>query len=379
MGGHAGAILPPQSKADNEIETLQADMLSYGINLGNFSPLFALSTKILECLRIKPDSALGVLTTLLGVGLMPLIVVFIVTALAGQWSGVQIWRWVIVSLWIAFSMIAARLSFSKGVVEQTPMDFAMTKPADYRRMIAWDHRWLNRRNFFAFGVLYAVVSLVCVGLFAGARSFVSEPAGSIAMLAIVFSQTGEVSCGSLGWIFRKRISSELDYLVYWPRPLDSTWVRPALRGQTQNELLRGWTVTGNIIIVAVLLPLESPLLLPTTIVLISTGYAVILASILAHRLCIQRIAARAKEARLVELRTRIDGFGERPTELDEKQFGELTRLLELYDIIDRSPTNLRAFDVVTRLWSSLAIPTVIFVITVVAQEYFGRVAGRILP
>jgi hypothetical protein len=223
------------------------------------------------------------------------------------------------------------------------------------------------------------MSLVAVGLIAGGRSLESEPVGTIAMLAIVFSQMGEISRASLIWVFRKRISSELDYRVYWPRPLNSPWVRPALLGQTQNELLRGMTVTINIIMVAVLLPLESPLLLPTTIVLISTGYAVILASILAHRLCIQRIAARAKEARLVELRTRIDGFGEWPTKLDEKQFGELTRLLELYDIIDRSPTNLRAFDVVTRLWSSLAIPTVIFVITVIAQEYFGRVAGKILP
>jgi len=259
------------------------------------------------------------------------------------------------------------------------MDFAMTKPADYRRMIAWDRRWITPGKVFVFGVAYALVSLVGVGLFAGARSLVSEPAGSIAMLAIVFSQLGELARASMVWVFRKRISSELDYRVYWHMPLDSPWVLPALRGQSQNELLRGMTLTGYIIIVAVLLPLESPLLLPTTIVLISTGYAFILASIISHRLCIHRIAARAKEARLVKLRTRIDGFGERLTELDKAQFGELTRLLELYDIIDRSPTNLRAFDVVTRLGSSLAVPTLMFVITVVAQEYFGRLAGRILP
>ena len=79
------------------------------------------------------------------------------------------------------------------------------------------------------------------------------------------------------------------------------------------------------------------------------------------------------------MRTRIAGFGERPTELDKVQFGELTRLLELYDIIDKAPTNLRAFDVVTRLGASLAMPTVMFVLTVVAQEYFGRLAGSILP
>jgi hypothetical protein len=259
------------------------------------------------------------------------------------------------------------------------MDRALTKPADLRRKIAWSRRWVTPWRTLAFGALYALVSLVGVGLLAGARSLVSAPAGSIAMLAIVFYQSGELTCFSLNWVFGMRVASELDYRVYWPSPLDSPWVRPALRAQAQNEFIRGLSVTGYIIIVAVLLSLKSPLLLPATTLLLYTGYAAVFASIVAYRRCLHRIAARAKEARLAELRTRINVFGEQLTELDEAQFGELTRLLKLYDIIDRSPTNLSLFDVVTRLGASLAVPTVTFVITVVAQEYFGRLAGRILP
>ena len=379
MSGQASAGSPPQSGAENELETLCDDFERYNSSLGNYSSLFWLSDRVLERLRLKPFGAFGVLITGLVAGLPPLVVAFGVAASAGQWNSALIWRWVVVSLWIGVTLMLPRLFHGAMIVEHFAMVRALTKATDLRRLAAWNRRWGTTRKGLVFGAAYALVSLVAVGLFAGPRSLVSVPAGSIAMLAIVFAQMGEITYGSLLWVGDQVVCSELDYRVYWPSPLDSPWVRPALRGQAQNEFERGVIVTGHIIAVAVLLSLKSPLLLPATIALISTGYAAVLASIAAGRMCLHRIAARAKEARLVELRTRIDVFGERPTELNEAQFGELIRLFRLYDIIDRSPTSLRARDSVARLLTSLAVPSATFVITVVAQEYFGRWAGKFLP
>ena len=292
MGGQAKTGSPPQSGAENELETLCDDFERYCSSLGNYSSLFWLSDRALERLRIKPSGAFGVLISGLVAGLPPLVVAFAVAASADQWSSAPIWRWVVVSVWIGVGIMFARLFHGAMIVEHFAMPRALTKATDLRRLIVWQYRWGTTVKGLVFGASYALVCLVVVGLFAGARSLVSVPAGSIAMLAIVFSQMGEITYGSLLWVGDQVIASELDYRVYWPSPLDSPWVRPALRGKARNEFECGMIVTGHIIAVAVLLSLKSPLLLPATIALISTGYAAVLASIAAGRMCLHRIAAR---------------------------------------------------------------------------------------
>jgi hypothetical protein len=121
------------------------------------------------------------------------------------------------------------------------------------------------------------------------------------------------------------------------------------------------------------------LVLPVVIVLTSIHYATIIASVIASRASIRRIIQRDKETHMGELKRRIAALAADPCDLSDATYSEFERLNSLHNMIRDVATGPRTTKLAGRVVSSLIVPTIAFVLTVIGEQYAGRFFEKVLP
>jgi len=334
---------------------------------------------------LSPGAAL--LGGMTGIGIR-LSAALLVTALAGQWTGIPWGRWAVI-LASAGLMDAWRTEISPPLdVEPRPTAArivagwtallpTMSQESDVRDLAAFTRRWFRLPVAAATGV--AVAAAVLLGCWQVAPSGVRElHPGSVVLLALLLYEFRTLVFGQLFWWALIRRESGYDHDLFWLSPADSPEVRTARQRMVGQSFSFGVTFTLLLLLAWVLTSWESPLVLLLGVGFLLIGYLTTMGSALGDRAAIRRIVERSRDQQLDRLQQQIEPYRSRYTQLTALEAEHMRGLAELHTLIRDAPTTATP----RSLWrtaAGLLLPTLVFALTVLAEVSAERFLDTILP
>jgi len=358
---------------------------------GPQEPLYSLQDRIRRRLGLAPVSAgAAALLGLTGVGIR-LAVVFLATALAGQWTGIPWGRWAVILVFYGLTDTARPLAFPtsdspqrswyRRIIEDwTALLPTIVRESDLQDLADFTRR-LYRLSLVAIaGVAVAAVMLGACWLFVP-TAMRDLPAGSIVLLALLLFDFGALPIWSnnlLNWATMAR-QARYDHHLFWPSPADSPEVHKTMRRTIGQASLAGMWITIFLVLTVVLVSWDSPLVLPLAVGFVVIGYLTTIGVAVLYRASVRKIIDRSRNQRLAVLRSRIDTLEPRFADLSPQESEHLRDLLFLHDKIRDAPAAPTTTRTLLRTAAGLLIPTIAFVITVFGEVSAERILDAILP
>ena len=141
----------------------------------------------------------------------------------------------------------------------------------------------------------------------------------------------------------------------------------------------GMWITFFLVLSAVLVSWDSPLVLPLAVGFVVIGYLTTIGLAVSNRASIRKIVERSRQLRLAVLRQRINTFESRFADMSHEESERLRDLLFLHrEIRDAAATPAHSRTLV-RTAAALIVPTIAFVITVFGEISAERLLDAILP
>ena len=256
----------------------------------------------------------------------------------------------------------------------------LERESDLRDLDEAMQRW--DRPLLEVGVGLAVAAAMLSSTWLVAPTAMNElPAGSIILLAFLLFDFGSMNIygGTLGYWALIARQARYDYHLFWPSPADSPEVQTAIRKTNTQSFVTSTWFTVFLVLTIVLVSWDSPLVLPLGAGFIVIGYLVQFAAALRNRANIQKIVQRARQRSLGGLRSRIEQFRPRYTQLSSQETEQLRDLLFLHDKIRDAPATPTKTRAVIHTAVGLIIPTILFIATVFGEVYAERILDTILP
>ncbi len=280
--------------------------------------LRSLQDRLRRRLRLAPVSArAAVLFGLTGVGIR-LAVVVLATALAGQWTGIPWGRWAAI---LVFYIVAdaGRTVFFPDVDGPTPPRYmrlienwtallaTIARESDLRDLAAFTRRLYRRPVVATAGVAVAAVMLLA-GWLSAPTALGDLPAGSIVLLALLLYDFGALPIWSnnlVNWAIMAR-QARYEHHLFWPSPADSPEVGKEMGRTIFQASTAGMWITFFLVLSAVLVSWDSPLVLPLAVGFVVIGYLTTIGLAVSNRASIRKIVERSRQLRLAVLRQRIN-------------------------------------------------------------------------
>jgi hypothetical protein len=312
----------------------------------------------------------------------------LVTALAGQWTGIPWGRWAVILVFYGL-FDASRVWLSPPLDVQPPPRLSrymedwtallptIVRESDLRDQVGFTRRWVRLPVAAVVGVVVATLILGACRLFA--PTALSElHAGSIVLLALLLFDFGASVVNPIDWAIMTR-EARYEHHLFLSSPVDSPEVQKAVRMTNLFGFVTGMWITINLVLAVVLVPWESPLVLPLAVGFVVFGYLTAIGSTLAFRASIEKIVRRARDQRLAVLRRRINAFEPRFGELSPGESEQLRGLIDLHNVIRDAPTTPTATHTLLHAAVGLTVPTIMFVIAVFGEVYAERILDALLP
>ena len=315
-------------------------------------------------------------------------VALVVTALAGQWAGIPWGRWAVILAF--FGMMDAgrsqttppldvepKPSYRDELQDWTALLPTITRESDVRDLAAFTRRWFQLSGSVAAGIAAAAVMLL--GCWRVAPMGVSElHPGSLALLALLLYEFGEMVHTNLFWWALIRRESTYDHELSWPSPADSPEIRTARQKMPRQSFAFGMWITVLLVVTLVLTSWDSPLVIPLGVGFLVIGYSTVIGVALGDRAALRRIVEHSRNQELDQLQQQIAPYRSRYAQLTPQETEQLRSLLELHTVIQNAPTTAST----RTLWrtaAGLLLPTLVFAVTVLAEVSAERFLDTILP
>lgn len=357
----------------------------------SFDVFLSLEDRIRRRLGLAPISpAAMALSGLTGVGIR-LAVVFLATALVGQWTGIPWGRWAVIIIFFGLMEAGGPLMspppdlplgprLRRIVEDWTALLPTIVRESDLRELADFTRRWIRLPVAAAVGVPVATLTLLACWLFAP-TAMSDIPAGSIVLLAWLLYDFGvaTVYWGNLfNWAFMAR-EARYDHDLFWPSPADSPEVHKAMRKTTNQGFAAGLWITIYLVLTLVLVSWDSPLVLPLAVGFVVIGYLSTIGLAFSNRASVRKIIERSRHQRLALFRSRIDAFEPRMVDLSHEESEHLRDLLFLHDKIRDAPTSPTTALTLMRTAAALILPTIMFAVTVFGEVSAERLLDALLP
>lgn len=376
---------PTVDEAPQRTEASEAYVQEIHRSLTSISRTFALAHLADRTLRprgIAPSSLRGAVLTGIAGASLRMLVPLAVTAVASDGMGAPLWRWLVVAVALGFGDVVFALGHAPTRYAEQQAGTALvpliTREADLRELAAFVRRWYRLR------VSVPVAMLIAAGLlfacFLAAPEGVRElPIGSVAMLALLFYEIGEVAFWSLYSLPYFRRQGNFEHNLFWASPVDSMAVQKELRAWAIAQNGAGIMVTIYLVLALVIVSLDSPLLLPVALGVVVTGYLTTFVSMVAVRSAVRRIVQRIRDEQLAVLQQRLGAYGTRAGELTSREADDVSKLLTLHHLIRDTPTSPRSAQTLVHAVTALLVPTLAFLIAVLSEVYAERLLDQLLP
>jgi len=329
----------------------------------------------------------AVLAGLIGVAIR-LAAALLVTALAGQWSGIPWGRWAVLlaffGLFDAWRTqicppvdVEPRPDVRRIVAGWAALLPTVARESDVADLAAFTRRWMRLTVAAATGV--AVTAIVLLACWQVAPTGMADlHPGSLVLLAFMLYEFGTLVFGQLFWWALIRRESGYDHHLFGLSPADSPEVRTARQKMPGQSFEFGGTFTLMLVLAWVLTSWDSPLVLPLGVGFLVIGYLTTIGSALGDRAAIRRIVERVRDQQLDGLQQQIEPYWSRYPQLTPQEGEQLRGLAELHTVIRDTPTTATP----RSLWRAVAgliLPTVVFALTVLAEVSAERFLDTILP
>jgi hypothetical protein len=197
-----------------------------------------------------------------------------------------------------------------GSADFTALVGTIEREHDIRQLAGSVRRWyrLPVSALVSAGVALTILLTCVLAAPDGVRAL---PVGSVAVLAILLYDFGELAFQNLFAVpFMARVA-DFDHRLFWASPVDSVEVRGAMRVWATMQFMVGIGVTLSLVLAIVLVGLDSALVPPLAASVVVWGYVTTLASMVGVRSSVRRIVERIRDRNLAEVQGRIDALGTR--------------------------------------------------------------------
>lgn len=170
-----------------------------------------------------------------------------------------------------------------------------------------------------------------------------------------------------------------EHRLFWLSPLDSEPVRRTLQTSGSAVGVVGLAVTLYIVLSALAVGLDSPLVLPVVATFTAVGYLAVGTALVSIRRNVRALTRGVRDRYLAVLQDRIEGYDHRLGALAPAENDELRHLVETYRPVRDAPTKPSAPESFGQAARALLIPTLGFFLAVLSGVYAERLHDQLLP
>lgn len=125
------------------------------------------------------------------------------------------------------------------------------------------------------------------------------------------------------------------------------------------------------------MPSSAYLANPVWLILVLAVYTIIILAVIFPRYYIQIIVQKTKQRELLPIQQKLNYLFDQLMNLSEKEHGEMLRLEKIQDMISKAPESCLPFSTIGRIFGTLVLPTITFILAVLGEAYISTLLERI--
>lgn len=366
-----------QASEDGSLDSLIQQWVDQHCSLERYSLALYIPFKILGLFHVDPKSSLGKSMVFIFYIIIFLGLPLATTAVLDQWALASIEVWTIIA--IIFSLILGmgyNIYYQMGLNISSISHAVIDKDA-VQRQITWDKFWFNLRLSGTVGAIALVAMLASLIHINRQAIGVVIPGGNLLIIGFLSYQIAEIAFNTLMMCFEARNFSDMEHALFRFNPLDTYNLQRAIMGYNQFGLVTSIVITFFIASSGILLPGLAYLANPVWLFLLLAIYLIIILGGILPRYYIQKIVRQAKRKELMPIRHKINFMFDHLMDLSQKEQDEMLRMLNIQDMISKAPESSLPFSTIGRLFGTLLLPTITFILSTLGEAYISKLMQQI--
>jgi hypothetical protein len=333
---------------------------------------------LLHHFHINPQGRLGKSITCLFLVLVFLGLPLTVTAILDQWGSAPLGTWTVIA--IIFGLVGGltydtyySIGLNVSSIGHTVLDKEF-----FHRQIKWDKFWFNLHIGGTVGATITIGMLASLTYINRLTPGDVIPAGSLLIIGFLAYQIGELACYNLLMCFEARNFAGVEHTLFRFNPLRTEALQRSMVGYSQFGLVTSSVMTVFIAGSAILLPSSAYLNNPVWLILILAVYTIVVLAVILPRYYVQQIIRKTKQCELMPIRQKLNSLFDELMNLSEEEYDEMLRLVKIQDMISEAPDSCLPFSTIGRLFGTLVLPTITFVLAVLGEAYVSTLLQKVL-
>jgi len=338
--------------------------------------MWSLTFGILRKFRIEPTSRKGTILRFWFLVLLLLSPPLIIAALKNEWGTSPVLIWSLIAL--IYGLASMTYPLYKGAGRNIcSLGYTVVDKTDMINQIQWDQKWFNLRLAMIPGIGISLALLAIITVVQSSLAGTIIPSGTYFLIAVVGYQIGEST-----WLFLLICAeaykiSAMEHKLYWFRPGDTVSIHQSFVGYNQLAGLNSLIITVFIGGLELLLPDQQYLANSIILVYLLVNYLLIGLTIIVPRISIQRVVQASKVQEMRSIQNLLNPLHKKIQDLSTEEFEQLKRLDEIHEIVQSSRANYLPFSTVGRVFGTLFLPTLTFILTTASERYLQTFLGRL--
>lgn len=366
---------PKKELSDSVLDLIKQWDLQHNA-LERYIFVWFLTFRILRKFRIEPTSRRGILLRFCFIVILLLAPSLIITSLRKEWGISSVLLWILIAFIYGIASLTYPI-YKNASRNMSSLGYTVVDKNDIINQIKWDHNWFNMRLAFIPGLTTSIALMLAISVMQHNIASATIPTGTYIMIAVLGYQIGEVTWNYILVSLEAHRISLMKHKLYCLRPADTVSLHKSLQGYNQLAALNSLFMTAFLGMLALLLPEQQYLTNPILLVVLIITYFVIGLSIFVPRLSIQRIVQASKIQKMKSIQNLLNPLYDRIQVLSTTEFEQLKRLDEIHEIIQSSSENYLPFSTIGRVFSTLFLPTLTFILAVASETYLQMLLERI--
>jgi hypothetical protein len=363
--------LPP-GHDNSTLQDLATEYMEYHADITNYTEVLAIEIRLLRRLGIDPHHR----AWQFGIAIMSFLVVLApalaLNAIPGQQAEAPLLTWLALALFMSIALATVSPMFASAARNHLTWVHALVDEEDLRRLLKWQWRWFSSRVITPASLIPAALSSLLAFWLIG-QTGAEAPLGSLYIGFFAMAMLFQNAVCMVLVVFEARELAKSRHELFRLGPAYSVIVRQTVRGYTQLGSINIVLFTPAILGLLLLLPVGSPLIVPTVIVLLLFEFTYTGLAALAPRAILGTVIRRAKDQEMRRLQSCLDEFMSRITNLNRDEIEEMKLLMLSHDSIRGSSDSLLPLAAVLRTSGALLLSSITVVITAFAQRWIATV------
>lgn len=324
-----------------ELEQLFQAYKTRHVSLYKWGFLYWLTSLPARLFKKDPYRSLsGMALTLVSCILFVLLPMLVIARLTNSWNVEDMPWWIGISVLYGILMTIIGPLTVRADEELVMLHGSMASAQGLRRLIAWDRRWFSYPVEFALTLVFTFITLMAFSAIHRLTGHHPIPMGTQVLGFYAILMVGALMASFTLLACETPLLIREEYRLFRHNPAHTLNLQRSLRGYNRLISNDSLFITVIIVLAAILLPSDSGLLLPVTLLLLGLAYSSIALIMILSRHILGQIIRATKERELAILQERISVLWDRLLSLDENESRELERLERSYDRLASTPQSM---------------------------------------